>query len=453
MTNQLPAQPPATQPAHPTFGQALQFWIKLGFISFGGPTGQIAIMQQELVDRRRWIGESRFLHALNFCMTLPGPEAQQLAIYIGWLLHGTWGGLAAGTLFVLPAAVLLWILSWAYVTYGQLPVVDAVVYGLKPVVVAIVASAGIKVARRALRNWVMGSIALAAFVGLFFLSLPFPLIIGCAAAIGLLGGRRWRSVFSLRPNHNSGQGHSSPAVIDDDHELPPHQRPTRARALRVLAVCMFLWWTPVLAAGLTLGWDHVLVAIGVFFSKVSMVTFGGAYAVLPYVAQQAVGSHHWLTPEQMLAGMALAETTPGPLIIVLQHVGFLGGYHLPGPLHPTTSATLGALMTTWVTFVPCFLWILLLAPYVEAARRQPALAGMLAAITAAVVGVIANLALWFALHVFFPANKPVDFAAMVFAAAAMLAMIRWKIDAMLVIAVGAVLGMIYRLVLVPQLGW
>ncbi|MEO7933313.1 MAG: chromate efflux transporter, partial [Chthoniobacterales bacterium] len=352
MPDPLETHPP------PSFGEAFRFWLKLGFISFGGPTGQIAIMHTELVEKRRWISEARFLHALNYCMILPGPEAQQLAIYIGWLLHRTWGGIVAGALFVLPSALLLWLLSVIYVMHGSVWWIAAIFHGLKPAVLAIVAAAVLRIGKKALKNELMWAIALLAFVAIHFFRVPFPFLMLAAAVIGLLGSRWQREKFLVVP------GHVQPDAILDEN----HTRPSLARALRVILVCGLLWWVPVFLIRLWLGSEHALAREGIFFSQAAMVTFGGAYAVLPYVAQQAVENHQWLTALQMLDGLGLAETTPGPLIMVLQFVGFVGAWNQPGTLPPLVAATFGALITTWATFAPCFLWIFLGAPYIEQLR-------------------------------------------------------------------------------------
>lgn len=428
---------------HPTFREAFQFWLRLGFISFGGPTGQIAIMHTELVEKKRWIGEQRFLHALNFCMLLPGPEATQLATYCGWLLHGTRGGIVAGVLFVMPAAVLLWALSWIYAAHGSVPWIAAIFYGLKPAVTAIVAAAVLKIGQRALKNGVMWSIAAAGFVAIIFWHAPFPAIVAGAAAIGLVGGRYWPERFP----GNSGQGADlGGAVLNDASVSAGHTRPSWARAVRVLVVSLALWWTPVLIAGVTLGWDHVLAREGIFFSKAAMVTFGGAYAVLPYVGQQAVEHYQWLAAPQMLDGLGLAETTPGPLIMVVQFVGFLGGWNQPGAWSPLAMATLGAAMTTWTTFVPCFLWIFLGAPHVEQLRGNRRLGSALTAVTASVVGVVLNLAVWFGLHVFFPADGKVDGFAVAVAVTAFAAITRLKTNLVAVILASGALGLAWRFV-------
>jgi chromate transporter len=432
-----------TRSPHPTFGEAICFWLKLGFISFGGPTGQIAIMHSELVEKKKWIGEERFLHALNFCMLLPGPEATQLATYCGWLLHGTRGGIVAGALFVLPSAVLLWLLSWVYAAYGAVPWIAAIFYGLKPAVTAIVAAAVIRIGQRALKNGVMWGVAAAAFGAIFFLKLPFPAIVGAAALMGWLGGKFLPAKFPAAAGHGAA---ATGTVIDDSHESPLHAQPSWARAGKVLAVSLALWSTPVIVAGLWQGWGGTLVREGVFFSKAAMVTFGGAYAVLPYVGQQAVENYGWLTAPQMLDGLGLAETTPGPLIMVVQFVGFLGGWSQPGALmSPLLAATLGAAMTTWTTFVPCFLWIFLGAPHIEQLRGNVRLGSTLTAVTASVVGVVLNLAVWFGLHVFFSKTGVVDWFAVVVSVAAFVAMQRWKVGVIPIVAASGALGLAWSL--------
>jgi chromate transporter len=424
----------------PTFREALRFWLKLGFISFGGPAGQIAIMHEELVERKRWIGENRFLHALNFCMLLPGPEATQLATYCGWLLHRTWGGIAAGALFVLPSALLLWGLSYVYVAYGQVPWLAAAFYGLKPAVTAVVAAAVIRIGKKALKNELLWALATVAFVAIFFLHVPFPVIVGGALALGFVGARVWPAKFVGSVHAGPGGGVGGPAsVIDDTHAAAEHTKPSMGRALRVLAVALVLWWTPVISAGLWQGWSGTLAKEGVFFSKAAMVTFGGAYAVLPYVGQQAVEQQGWLTAPQMLDGLGLAETTPGPLIMVVQFGGCLGGWNHPGGLSPLMSATLGAVITTWTTFVPCFLWIFLGAPYLERLRGNAALSGALTAVTAAVVGVVLNLAVWFGWQVFHPRAGVVDWFAVGLAAVAFFALQRWK-GGMIPVLIGCALA-------------
>jgi len=427
--------------AHPSFAEAFRFWVKLGFISFGGPAGQIAIMQTELVDRKRWISQSRFLHALNYCMLLPGPEAQQLAIYIGWLLHKTRGGIVAGAFFVIPSIFVLWGLSYVYAAFGNIPWIAAIFYGLKPAVTAIVVAAVVRIGRKALRNEVMWSIATLAFVAIYFFKVPFPLIVLSAGVIGIIGGRFWRDKFYVTSSHGS----SDTSVLDDEDESPEHTQPNGSRGLRVIVVCLVLWLIPTLLAGLTKGWNSTLFNEGVFFSKAAVVTFGGAYAVLPYVAQQAV-QHGWLQPGQMMDGLGLAETTPGPLIMVVQFVGFVGAWQNPDSMTPVLAATLGALITTWATFTPCFLWIFLGGPYIERLRGNVRLATALSAITAAIVGVILNLAVWFAIHVFFPEAGRVDWFAIAISAVALPGMLRWKWSVIAVVIGSGLIGLIYQTV-------
>jgi len=429
---------------HPSFGEAFRFWLKLGFISFGGPAGQIAIMQTELVDKKRWISQSRFLHALNYCMLLPGPEAQQLAIYIGWLLHRTAGGIVGGVLFVLPSMFILWGLSFVYAEYGNIPWIAAVFYGLKPAVMAIVAAAVLRIGKKTLKNEVMWGLAAVAFIAIFFFKLPFPLIILTAGLIGLIGGQYWKEKFYVLKGH--GGGHES-SVLDDEDESPCHTKPSWSRAIRVTVLWLALWWTPVLAVGLWKGWDHTLFKEGLFFSKAAVVTFGGAYAVLPYVAQQAVDQYGWLKPDQMMDGLGLAETTPGPLIMVLQFVGFMGGWNQPAGMFPLVAATVGALLTTWVTFTPCFLWIFLGGPHIEQLRGNVKLTTALSAITAAIVGVVLNLAVWFGLHVLFPKGNALDWFAVVVSVIAFTGMVKWKWDVIPVVLGSSLAGLAFKLLL------
>jgi chromate transporter len=388
-------------PAHSvTFGEALKVWWRVALLSFGGPAGQIAVMHRILVQEKHWVSENRFLHALNYCMLLPGPEAQQLATYIGWLLHRTRGGLVAGTLFVLPGFISILALSYLYAGYGDVPAVQGLFYGLAPAVLAIVVHAVIRIGRRALRNKVMVAIAAAAFIGIFFLQVPFPAIVLGAAAVGFIGGRVRPQTFSVialhgTPDVTAGRG---PAINDD---AEAHTKPSLARAARVSAVWLTLWFGPIVVLLAALGWHHVYVQEAMFFSKAAVVTFGGAYAVLAYMGQQAVEVYGWLGPGEMLHGLGMAETTPGPLIQVVQFVGFMGAYRDPGPLHPMVAGTLAAVLTTWVTFIPCFLWIFMGAPYIEHMRGNRLLTAALSGITAAVVGVILNLAVWFAAHTVF----------------------------------------------------
>jgi len=409
----------------PTFREALRFWFKLGCISFGGPAGQIAVMHRELVERKRWIEESRFLHALNFCMLLPGPEATQLATYCGWLLHGVRGGLAAGVLFVLPGAVTLWVLSWIYVTYGEVAAVVAVFHGLKATVLAIVVAAVLRIGRKALTSPVAWGLAAAAFGALFFLHLPFPLVVFGALAVGFMGGRWAPQAFG---------------VAAEPQPVAPAVAVPMTSTLRLAGIGVALWFAPVLlAAGLQPG--GLFAQLGWFFSNAAVVTFGGAYAVLPYVGQQAVEHYHWITPGQMLDGLAFAETTPGPLILVLQFVGFLAGWRQPGALSPLVAGSLSAALTTWVTFVPTYLFILIGAPYVERLRGDLRLNAALAAVTAAVVGVILNLAVWFALQVVFPVHAAMDGFALVVGVAALVALERFKLGILPVIVAGGLLGL------------
>jgi chromate transporter len=446
--------------SYPSFAEAARTWARVAALSFGGPAGQIAVMHRILVEEKRWIGEARFLHALNYCMLLPGPEAQQLAIYIGWLLHRTRGGLVAGTLFVLPGFLAIMALSLVYAAFGAVGIVQALFFGLKAAVLAIVLEAVQRIGRRALKNRVMVGIAIAAFVAIFFLRLPFPLIILVAGLMGYLGGRAGLPAFSAGGGgHGPGKGQ---LVADIDttlgEELPAHARPGFAWSLQVAGVCLVLWLGPVLALLLTMGPGDTFSQIAVFFSKMAVVTFGGAYAVLAYVAQAAVETYGWLRPGEMLDGLGMAETTPGPLIMVVQFVGFMGAFRSPGALPPLLAGALAGVLTTWVTFVPCFLWILAGAPFVETLRGNKALSAALAAITAAVVGVILNLAVWFALHTLFtevitlrafgmaldlPAPGSLNLPALVLTVAALLAVFRFKLGMIPVLAACAVAGMLH----------
>ena len=396
-------------------------------------------MHAELVEKKKWVGNERFLHALNFCMLLPGPEAQQLAIYIGWLLHKTRGGLVAGALFVVPSIFILWSLSYVYVAFGRLAWIAAIFYGLKPAVLAIVAAAVIRIGRRALRTTVMWVIAAAAFIAIYFFHVPFPSIIVSAGLLGFLVDKfRPRLIPSVVET-------KAKSTIQREDNSSIQERPTLARGLQVCAISILLWSSPIVLAGILLGTSHVIFREGIFFSKAALVTFGGAYAVLPYVSQQAVENYHWLGPGQMLDGLGLAETTPGPLIMVLQFVGFLGGWNQPGHLPPLLAATLGALITTWTTFVPCFLWILLGAPYVERLRGIRSLSSALSTVTAAVVGVILNLAIWFGLHVILPSSGKLDWFALVVCAVAFFGMLRWKWNIVPVVIGSGLLGLIFTL--------
>ena len=422
--------------------EATGVWAKIGLLSFGGPAGQIALMHRELVERRRWISDARFLHALSYCMLLPGPEATQLAIYIGWLLHRTLGGLIAGVLFVLPGFVTILALSIAYALYGQVPVVLAVFAGLKAAVLAVVVEAVLRIGRKALKNRMLMAIAVLAFVAIYFFRVPFPLIVLGAALCGLLG--RWWAPRSFPAPASSATDATSDFLVDRllGQGRLQHTRPSASRAVCVVLLWLVVWWAPVLAVIAGFGRHSVLAGEGLFFSQTAVVTFGGAYAVLAYIAQRAVGSFHWIAPGQMLDGLALAETTPGPLIMVVQFVAFLGAYHHQAGLSPMTAGVAGSVLTTWVTFAPCFLWIFLGAPYIEALRSNRALHAALSAVTAAVVGVVLNLSVWFALHAVFagiatrrfglvyldvPRWSTLQGFAAVIAAAALVAMLRLRL--------------------------
>ncbi len=438
----MPDAAPISPAPRPSFGEAFRFWLKLGFISFGGPAGQIAIMHEELVEKRRWISESRFLHALNFCMLLPGPEAQQLAIYSGWLLHGTRGGIVAGALFFLPSAVILWALSYAYVRFGTLPLAAGLLGGLKLAVLAIVAAAAVRIGRRVLKNGIMVGLAVGAFGLMYEGAVRFPIIILGAAGVGYMGFR-WRpKKFSVLQEEGLG-GSEDCGELKSQYQEREYVTSYRAVFLMTLTggLC---WWLPVLAVGRWLGWNHTVFAQALFFSIAAVVTFGGAYAVLPYVAQEAVGNYGWLAEGQMLDGLGLAETTPGPLIMVLQFVGFVGAWQHPGNLPPLAAATLGAAMTTWVTFVPCFLWIFLGAPCVERLRTNRRLTASLSTITAAVVGVIASLAVHFGQAVILRGSGSVDWLGLSLVVVGFAGIVRWKWGVIPVIFAGAAIGFARR---------
>ena len=442
-----------------SFGEAFRFWLKLGFINFGGPTGQIALMHHELVDRRRWISNDRFLHALSFCMLLPGPEAQQLAIYVGWLLHRTAGGVAAGVLFVLPAVFVMLALSWVYAVHGDVAWVAALFYGLRAAVIAIVAAAVLRIGARALQNSVLIAVAALSFIAIFAGGVPFPVIIIAAGVLGLAGGRWWSETFT--PSRAAGTLEGA-ALIHDADSPAEHTRPTLSRAARALILGVAAWWLPLLAVAVWRGWADVLSQEAVFFSKAAMVTFGGAYAVLAYVAQASVQQFGWLAPGEMLDGLGLAESTPGPLILVTQFVGFLGAFRNPGGLDPVAAGILGAVVTVWATFAPSFLWIFLGAPFIERLRGNAVLRGALITITSAVVGVILNLAVWFGIHALFrevrdvpflravlpvPALASVDWAALLITAVAFVGMWRFRWGIVPVVAGGAAAGLLLRFVL------
>ncbi len=435
-------------PSPVSFWQALRFWFKLGFISFGGPAGQIAIMHEELVERRRWISERRFLHALNYCMVLPGPEAQQLATYLGWLMHRTWGGIVAGVLFVLPSLFILIALSWIYIAFGQTPLVAGLFYGIKPAVTAIVLQAAWRIGSRALKNGALWAIAAASFVAIFALNVPFPAIVAAAALIGYLGGRFAPARFRTGGGHGGQQKSYGPALIDDDTPTPAHARFHWPHTLRVLGVAGLLWAVPMALLTAVWGWGHGYTQMGWFFTKAALLTFGGAYAVLPYVYQGAVGHYGWLTPEQMIDGLALGETTPGPLIMVVAFVGFVGGYGqaLLGPDALFLAGALAAVLVTWFTFLPSFLFILAGGPLVESTHGDLKFTAPLTAITAAVVGVVLNLALFFGYHVLWPSGLGgrFDFVSAAIALAAAVALLRYQRNVMHVIGVCALLGLVLK---------
>jgi len=391
------------QPQPVSFGEAFRFWLKLGFISFGGPAGQIAIMHQELVERRRWISEKRFLHALNYCMLLPGPEAQQLATYLGWLMHRTWGGVIAGLLFILPSLFLLILLSWIYLAYGHVPAIAGVLYGIKPAVTAIVLFAAYRIGSRALKNSLLWALAALAFVAIFALDVPFPLIVLIAACLGAIGGRIAPDKFAVG-GHGSAKQSYGPALIDDDTPAPEHARFRWLQLLKIVAAGLVLWGGMMGWLCGQYGWNGALTQMGWFFTKAALLTFGGAYAVLPYVYQGAVEHYHWLNATQMIDGLALGETTPGPLIMVVTFVGFLGGWsQLPfGSDTLLIGGIVAAAVVTYFTFLPSFLFILAGGPLVESTHGNLKFTAPLSAITAAVVGVILNLAVFFAWHVFWP---------------------------------------------------
>lgn len=446
-----------TQPATPqvSFRQALLYWLKLGFISFGGPAGQIALMHAELVEKRRWISEQRFLHALNYCMVLPGPEAQQLATYIGWLMHRTWGGIAAGVLFVLPSLFILIGLAWVYMAYGQVPTVAGVLYGIKPAVTAIVVQAAYRIGSRTLKNTWTWSIAVAAFVAIFALNWPFPLIVLLAGIAGYIGGRLAPAKFTLGGGHGASKkkGDSAastpPSVIDDHTPTPAHALFRWSRFTRVLAYCLGLWLTVMLALVWHFGWDATLTQMAWFFTKAALLTFGGAYAVLPYVFQGAVEHHQWLTAAQMMDGLALGETTPGPLIMVVSFVGFVGGWTkaLFGGDSLFLAGAVAASVVTFFTFLPSFLFIFLGGPFIESTHGKLQFTAPLTGITAAVVGVIVNLALFFAYHVLWPSgfSGTVEWPAALMGILAAIALLRFKVSVVAVIVGSGLLGWLWFL--------
>jgi chromate transporter len=446
--NETSAPPPPV-----SFGEAFRFWLKLGFVSFGGPAGQIAIMHTELVERRRWISERRFLHALNYCMLLPGPEAQQLATYIGWLMHRTRGGVVAGVLFVLPSLFILIALSWVYIAFGDVPLVAGIFYGIKPAVTAIVVQAAHRIGSRALKNNVLWAIAAASFVAIFALNVPFPAIVAAAALVGYVGGRVSPERFRAGGAHGATTKSFGAALIDDDTPTPAHARFNASRLVMLLMIGALLWATPMALLYALQGWAGTLTQMGWFFTKAALLTFGGAYAVLPYVYQGAVSHYGWLTPTQMIDGLALGETTPGPLIMVVAFVAFVGGYQsselalMFGTDRLFLAGAVAATLVTWFTFLPSFLFILVGGPLVEATHGDLKFTGPLTAITAAVVGVILNLALFFGYHVLWPKGfaGPFDAVSALIALGAAFALLRFKRGVIEVIAACAVIGLAVHL--------
>ena len=446
--NQTQAKP-LDRPAQVSFYEAFRFWLKLGFISFGGPAGQIAIMHTELVEQKRWISEKRFLHALNYCMLLPGPEAQQLAIYIGWLMHRTWGGIVAGGLFVLPSLFILIALSWVYIAFGTLPVVAGIFYGLKPAVTALVLHAAHRIGGRALKNFWLWGIAAAAFLSIFALDVSFPLIVIAAALIGYIGGRVYPDIFNTAAGHGPAKASYGAALIDDDTPTPAHALFSRAHLLKILLIGLVLWGAAFGLVVAVVGLQGVLAQMAWFFTKAALLTFGGAYAVLPYVYQGAVEQFHWLTGPQMIDGLALGETTPGPLIMVVAFVGFVGGWvkQVFGPDALFLGGAVAATVVTYFTFLPSFIFILAGGPLIETTHGNLKFTAPLTAITAAVVGVILNLALFFAYHVLWPKGfkGPFDFISAAITVAALIALFRFKIGVIPLLGACAIAGLAIKL--------
>lgn len=440
---------PQTPPATVTMTEAFWYWLKLGFISFGGPAGQIAIMHQDLVEKKRWISEQRYLHALNYCMLLPGPEAQQLATYIGWLMHRTWGGVMAGVLFVLPSLFILILLSWIYLAFGQIPAVAAVLYGIKPAVTAIVVFAAYRIGSRALKNWLLWSMAALAFIAIFAFDTPFPVIVLIAALIGAVGGKVLPKQFAVGGGHGAGNKDFGPAIIDNHTPIPEHAKFSWPKLIKILAVGLILWGGALGFLCANYGWEGALTQMAWFFTKAALLTFGGAYAVLPYVYQGAVEHYHWLSAHQMIDGLALGETTPGPLIMVVTFVGFVAGWAkaLFGPEQLFLAGATAAFVVTYFTFLPSFIFILAGGPLVESTHGNLKYTAPLTGITAAVVGVILNLAAFFAYHVFWPHGfaQPIDIAAVVISLAALLALFRYKIGVIPVIAACGIAGLLFNL--------
>ena len=433
--------------------EALKFWAKLGFISFGGPAGQIAVLHQELVEKRRWISERRFLHALNYCMLLPGPEAQQLVTYIGWLMHRSWGGILAGTLFVLPSLFILIGLSWIYLTFGQVPWIAAIFFGIKPAVVAIVLHAAVRIGKRTIHNQALQWIALGSFIAIFILNLAFPVIVMIAAAIGFWGGKRYPEYFQQTGGHTSSkEQHYGSAIIDDNTPTPEHAQFKLQKTILHSVISLVCWLVPLAALIAIFGWNTLYPEIAWFFTKAALLTFGGAYAVLPYVYQGAVDHFHWLSANQMIDGLALGETTPGPLIMVVAFVGYLAGHiqHLIGNSNPFWFGVLGACVATWFTFLPSIFFILVGGPLIESTHGKLGFTAPLTAITAAVVGVIANLALFFAYHVFLPSglDGSISWISISICILAGLALFKFQKGVMTVLGGSALAGLLVHLTLV-----
>jgi len=439
----------AASPQVPSRAEAFRYWWKLGWISFGGPAGQIAIMHRELVEEKRWISEGRFLHALNYCMVLPGPEAQQLATYIGWLMHRAWGGIVAGALFVLPSLFVLIALSWIYMAFGDVPLVAGALYGVKPAVTAIVLHAAWRIGSRALKSPALWAIAAAAFIAIYAFAVPFPAIVLAAGLLGALGGRLVPKAFAGGSAHAAAAAAHMPAVIDDDTPTPVHARFRWSRLAAVIAISLLLWIVPLGGLVAALGSDGVLPQMGWFFTKAALVTFGGAYAVLPYVVQGAVENFGWLTAPQMIDGLALGETTPGPLIMVVAFVGFVGGWakQVFGPENLFLAGAAAATVATWFTFLPSFMFILAGGPLVESTHGQLRFTAPLTGITAAVVGVIVNLAVFFAIHVLWPAGMRgrFDHVSALIGIAAAFALFRYKVGVIPVILACAAAGLVLAL--------
>lgn len=443
------------------FAEATRTWARVAALSFGGPAGQIAVMHRIVVDEKRWVGEHRFLHALNYCMLLPGPEAHQLAIYIGWLINKIPGGVIAGVLFVLPGFIAILALSYVYVLFGDVTFIEGMFFGLKCAVLAVVIQAVFRIGSRALRNKVMVAICTAAFIAIFFLHIPFPFIIVAAGVVGYFGGRSGNPAFKMGGGHKAG----SEKILEDrdsflGEDIPVHARPNFLWSLKISGVLAALWLVPVATLLIVLGPENVFAKLGIFFSKMAVVTFGGAYAVLAYVAQEAVQGFGWLQPGEMLDGLGMAETTPGPLIMVTQFVGFLAGHRDPGALNPLVAATFAAVLTTWVTFLPSFLWIFAGAPFIEKMRGNAALSGAMSTITAAVVGVILNLAIWLGLHILFaqmhsialgpwsvdvPVVTSVIWPSLILTVLAALAIFRFGMSVIAVLLASAALGITWSL--------